>query len=114
MAVSRSAEWGWLENAFRTFANTDGLVTVSASLHRFAIADGAAEAMPFSAKARATAVGLADVAAGAATDEIPAFGGSVAKGHQVAAYLHRSNVLARTTVVVPTAEAVEAEARAVL
>ncbi|CAA9567614.1 MAG: YpfJ protein, zinc metalloprotease superfamily [uncultured Thermomicrobiales bacterium] len=114
-AAQRFVTWGWRENAYRSFAAPDGDSTASGttslevSLHRFASAAGAAEALPYYADGRAVSLGLREIPFAPIGDGARAVGGTVAAGEEVTIYAWRGDLLVRVSAVAaagdPTADA---------
>ncbi len=109
-AAQRFEAWGWRENAYRDFAAASG-DSVSVSLHRFANAQVASDAIPYFVEARRHGSDLEPVYVSAIGDRVEGIGGSVADGQEMSLFIRRGDILARVTVVmktgdpVPTAEA---------
>lgn len=100
--------WGWLENAFTHYAS-DGPPAgaagwVELSLHRFATADGAADALPFYAKARMAGTALRPIDLGIFGDQGAALAGPVSNGNEVTIYGRRGNLLVRATAITSTGD----------
>jgi hypothetical protein len=106
-AAERFVEWGWQGNAYRDFASPDGTTLVSVSLHRFADAQSASEALPYLADARREALGLESIAVGEVGDQAEAVGGAVAAGREASLYVRDGAVVARVTVVASTGDPLE-------
>lgn len=109
-AATLLATWGWEENVYRNYAGPDGISTAEVSLHRFATASGAAEALPYYADGRSIALGLAPMPLAPLGDQSTAVGGNVAAGRETTVYARRGALLVRVSVVLaagdPTAEAI--------
>jgi hypothetical protein len=105
-ARQRLATWGWQENAYRSFVPAGELEpgapsAVEISLHRFASASGAAEALPYFAEARAEAQGLSLVSNESTPAGEATVVGQVALGYEATYFVRLDNVLVRATAVVP-------------
>lgn len=109
-AATLLATWGWEENVYRNYAGPDRISTAEVSLHRFATASGAAEALPYYADGRSIALGLAPMPLAPLGDQSTAVGGGVAGGRETTVYARRGALLVRVSVVLaagdPTAEAI--------
>lgn len=109
-AARRFVTWGWRENAYRYFAapagggTAAGTVSLEVSLHRFATAAGAAEALPYYADGRAVAVGLGEIPIAPIGDGARAVGGTVAAGQEATVYARRGDLLIRVSAVAPVGD----------
>jgi hypothetical protein len=97
-------EWGWAGNAFRTYAPPDGpptsgLASLEVSLHRFAGDAGARAALPYFARGRAEALGLAEVDVAPIGDQAAGVAGTVAGGFEATVYTRNDDLLVRVTAV---------------
>lgn len=105
-AAARLAGWAWQENAYRDFGAADAAApgattSLEVSLHRFAMPEGAAGALPYFAEARAEALGLRAVAIDRLGDQSAAVGGAVAAGVETTVYVRVGAVLARVSAAAP-------------
>jgi hypothetical protein len=96
--------WGFQENAYRIFAGrpgrrtANGTVRVEVSLHAFATAPGATQALPYYATGRATILGLEEVPLDPTiADQSMAVGGMVENGIDATVYFRVGAVLARVS-----------------
>ena len=100
--------WGWQENVYRIFAsdtpppNSVGYVTIG--IHRFATVDGAAEALPFFAEARRTALGYEPVDVGLFADQTEAMAGQAFNGRELIIYARRGNLVFRVAGIAPNGD----------
>jgi hypothetical protein len=102
--AQRFTEWGWQETAYRDFASHGGTTSVSVSLHRFAGAQAAAEALSYLAEARGVALRLNPITVAPMGDQVEAVEGTVAKGREVSLYVRQGAVVARITVTASTGD----------
>jgi hypothetical protein len=96
-AARRLDEWGWQENAYRTFATSDqqspeGVVSLEVSLQQFADPASAAAAMPYFVEGRAAMLGLES--SGPLT-----LAGPVPGGTEITTYAQQGAVLIRITAI---------------
>nr|MBA3415289.1 hypothetical protein [Chloroflexia bacterium] len=96
-AERRFAEWGWQDNAFRTFETADGSASVQVSAHRFADVAGAEAALPYFADGRNAILGLGDIAVEPVGEQSRAIGGVGDQGNEVTLYVRRGATLFRIT-----------------
>jgi hypothetical protein len=100
-AADRLRALGWEAGAYRQFAcdapPLGGLNWLDMSIHRFASASGAADAVPFYAGARMTGTQLAEVSAMALGDRSVAIAGPSELGAEMTLYLSAGPLLLRVT-----------------
>jgi hypothetical protein len=102
--AQRFTEWGWQETACRDFASQGATTSVSVSLHRFAGAQAAAEALSYLAEARGVALRLNPITVAPMGDQVEAVEGTVAKGREASLYVRQGAVVARVTVTASTGD----------
>ena len=98
-------EWGWEENVYRIYASDDpppdAVGWLSIGVHRFASADGAAEALPYFADARRDALGFEPVDVGLFADQTEAMTGQAVNGEELIIYARRGNLVFRVDGMAP-------------
>ncbi len=115
-ADQRLRSFGWQESAYRVFAADgpppDAAGWVELHVHRFAIVDGAAEALPYLAGGREKTAGLRPIDLGLFGDQATALAGPAFNGDEVSIYARRGSLVVRVTAIAPngdpTADAIEA------
>jgi hypothetical protein len=96
-------DWGWQAHAYRTFAAPAGSVApestyyIDVSVHQFASAEGAAQALPYYAADRAEQLGLQVVAVDPIGDSSTAIAGTLENGNETTVYVQSGGMLIRLT-----------------
>jgi Trypsin-like peptidase domain len=102
------AAWGWEENVYRIYASDDpppdAVSWLALGVHRFASADGAAEALPYFAAARRDATGFQPVDIALFADQTEAMTGQAVNGEELIIYARRGNLVFRVDGVAPNGD----------
>ncbi len=105
-ALRRFTEWGWQENAYRSFApdgaiQPGGVISLQVNLHRFRSEADAGAALPYLADARADVMGgLQEIPVPPIGDQVEARVGPVGDGQEASLFVLLDNVTARVSAVV--------------
>lgn len=107
-ARDRLVDWGWEDNVYRTYGADNppfnGAGSIAIGIHRFASADGAAEALPLFAEARRESTGYEPVDVGLFADQTEAMFGQSPTGAELIIYARRGNLVFRATGVAPNGD----------
>ncbi len=107
-AAAQFAAWGWEGNAFRVFgapegtiAPTDGTTSIDVSIHRFANAAVASEALFYLVNARSALGAFEDAPVDPMGDLSVALAGQMGGNNEASIYVQRRDVVIRVTAISP-------------